>query len=608
MNNHALGKYKADERIRLECIKMLCSQEELSTYHFQYAFGVSRSTVLNDLKKADELAGKYGVCVRYSRQDGYYLQGNGDGVRALSYEIINFVGNTERCVRLISEAIGDNGFSKLYYSVRAILKDVLTLNMIQWRRAFIDRSACMLTLMCYYSKTKHYVPPCKSSNMHCCSKLSAVVENVLQELPCKVREEEKAFISVLVLNISRDIRLISSSIDKEFSEFEKYAAIASDRFACIMQMSSFSKYEQIINIACELQKIYFEHYYFLQFANSMCMDFRKHNEDLYSIVKLILRDVDDVLGFGPNEDELCALALSFVSALDEAERPIWISEIVFFSKDEGKREVFRNLSELFPELKLKWIKREENLLLLNANSYDLIISDQPLSIPCRKPFYLLTGNEDELVLRGKILDEIYGTNNKDGTCGDKAAVSDVIKQIKNYCDIRDEIGLTYAVKGMSPLLRQGLVKALGLPSLRDALRDQCIQFRPSCESWQEAIEKASEPLLELGYITAGYVDEMIQTIFRHGPYIAVYPGFALPHALSYGNVKQVGFSFLHLDTPVWLPGSRKNEIRILIVVATVNNTMHKRALGELASILECSENRTKLLESKDIDTVKQILF
>lgn len=88
MNNHALGKYKADERIRLECIKMLCSQEELSTYHFQYAFGVSRSTVLNDLKKADELAGKYGVCVRYSRQDGYYLQGNGDGVRALSYEII----------------------------------------------------------------------------------------------------------------------------------------------------------------------------------------------------------------------------------------------------------------------------------------------------------------------------------------------------------------------------------------------------------------------------------------------------------------------------------------------------------------------------------------
>jgi len=118
--------------------------------------------------------------------------------------------------------------------------------------------------------------------------------------------------------------------------------------------------------------------------------------------------------------------------------------------------------------------------------------------------------------------------------------------------------------------------------IRELLPKSRMQNVQSVSSWEQAIEIASEPLLEEGVIEEKYIENMITSVNENGPYIVLKDYFALPHAEAGDGVNEQGMSLLTLDEPVDL---KDNPVKIFVVLAAIDSESHLEALTELSNLL-----------------------
>jgi len=134
----------------------------------------------------------------------------------------------------------------------------------------------------------------------------------------------------------------------------------------------------------------------------------------------------------------------------------------------------------------------------------------------------------------------------------------------------------------------------------DTIPQELIQLIEQTSSYQEAIQVASQPLIDQGYIEASYVQRMLDSITTFGPYIIVADEFALPHAHPGDGVHQTALSLLLMHQPVDLLG---HPVRVMIVVAASNSTDHMERLEALAPFLMEPQHLTTL---KSCTTQQQV--
>ena len=66
--------------------------------------------------------------------------------------------------------------------------------------------------------------------------------------------------------------------------------------------------------------------------------------------------------------------------------------------------------------------------------------------------------------------------------------------------------------------------------LSDLLDESLVQLNVEASDWEDAIRKATAPLVANGKVTEGYVDDIIKGVHELGPYIVITEHVALPHA------------------------------------------------------------------------------
>ena len=117
-------------------------------------------------------------------------------------------------------------------------------------------------------------------------------------------------------------------------------------------------------------------------------------------------------------------------------------------------------------------------------------------------------------------------------------------------------------------------------------------------NWEDAIRLAAKPLLANDDVSNNYVDAMINSVNKNGPYINIGSKIALAHARPEMGVKNLSMSVLKLDKPINLVDS-DHKIQLIFVLAAINSTSHLRALSELANILGDKQKLKSLFESKN---------
>ena|GEM_PF-557904 len=139
--------------------------------------------------------------------------------------------------------------------------------------------------------------------------------------------------------------------------------------------------------------------------------------------------------------------------------------------------------------------------------------------------------------------------------------------------------------------------------LRKYILEDNIQLNLVADNWQEAIRLSAMPLLKNKAITEEYIDAMIENINNLGAYIVVDDGIAIPHARPDNYVKRFGITINTFSNPITI--GNHNNIRIFITIASTNNEDHIELITQIMKLIE-DEGFINMLNRNDVNK-KEIL-
>ena len=140
-------------------------------------------------------------------------------------------------------------------------------------------------------------------------------------------------------------------------------------------------------------------------------------------------------------------------------------------------------------------------------------------------------------------------------------------------------------------------------TLKKLLKKENVKFIDKAESWKEAIFQSGDLLVSNKKVTLEYVHEMIELVEKHGPYIVLEEGIAMPHAGISENVLETGISLLVVNEKVSLPEGRNANIFLSFAAKNKNDNIDiMNDLFELITKYEFIDKVSKMKNYSQLET------
>jgi len=608
-NNAVVENLKNQDRMCLECIYLFCSNEHVSTNHFVCNFRVSKNTVLNDLSAIRKRIDSRAVELLYSRQNGYYFDGEVMDIRSLIFLNIAQLGNVEMIINFLAQILKEHDFIHVYEETNKQLSETVREISLTDCVDYQEQIALMLTLIQFHSLMDTYCKRGLTSVKLQKNDVFYAAERLRDKLPVKLPDPEIIYCTLLLLNMSQDHELIDHTVGFHQNSLNHISEEIVDRFSLITHVHIEDKDCIVKDLSNHLQSTRFRSMFGFPVINPYLEQIKKYYNDIYSVTKMLLRNMEMQLGYHVNDDEIGYLCVYLLTIMDIREEPSWRFNalLVDSSCDEGR--IREKLFLLFPDMHFVIVDNPDEINREQMDNCDIVFSQDQLKETVHKPFFYITPwavTKGSQVLKEMVYNTLSTANQV--VKNNLPSVDRILNLISLYCDIFDYAGLKAAIEGLGPYHYKMIEDRIEIPPLKKVLKPKHIMCVEESDDWIQAIEKAAEPLIQDGSITPKYVESMIKTTIQHGPYMKVYPYIAMPHAFSQNDVKRISMSLLHLKKPVDLLDDPAYPIRIFIVVAAIDDKLHIRALSELAEILEVPEKRDKMLAAENIDEIAAILY
>lgn len=152
--------------------------------------------------------------------------------------------------------------------------------------------------------------------------------------------------------------------------------------------------------------------------------------------------------------------------------------------------------------------------------------------------------------------------------------------------VEEEVNQYFCVEGENP--------DLFAPMLHHILTADRIELDVECRDWREAVRLSASRLLRDGVIEKCYVESMIHNIEENGPYVVIYPGFAMPHNAADAGTLRVGMNLIRLKEPVLFGDEEAEPVRYVCCLSAVDHERHLKAFFHLVNLLQNSRFRDML--------------
>ena len=395
-----------------------------------------------------------------------------------------------------------------------------------------------------------------------------------QLLPKDANDDEKAYLCAYISTLSSlnsDVKeqLIENYVNKLVSRFEAKTAITLE-----------SKEEFKKNIKRHLLSSYYRIKFRFPISSAALNEIKIKHNLLYTIIKDIIQNEKDFPDLkGIREEEIALIAAYFGGYLKG-------------SRESGVRKnrvilVCPNGLTVSKILEIQLIKYVPTVEIIDTISlkelsdykgkYDYIVStielDEYENVIIVNP--VLTKIDIEL-LQNRLINFKQSNLNFDFEL--------IMQVIKKNANIINEEKLKEDLVNIIYRLEE---REEYQPMLKDLLNEKRINKVKKVSDWKEAIKLAAAPLLEDGSIDSQYVDGMIESVNKYGPYIVLADRFALPHASSKVGVNRLAMSLLSIEEEVDLLGE---PVNVFMVLAAIDNTSHIKALADLSELLYEEKN------------------
>lgn len=125
-----------------------------------------------------------------------------------------------------------------------------------------------------------------------------------------------------------------------------------------------------------------------------------------------------------------------------------------------------------------------------------------------------------------------------------------------------------------------------------------IELNIDSKNWIDSIRKASVKLIDRKIIEEKYVDAMIDSVLKFGPYIVIAKNVALAHARPEDGTIETKMYFTTLKNDIEFGEFDNDPVKLLIVLSAKDSDSHLELLCQLGTILENREIVEKLLDAK----------
>lgn len=144
--------------------------------------------------------------------------------------------------------------------------------------------------------------------------------------------------------------------------------------------------------------------------------------------------------------------------------------------------------------------------------------------------------------------------------------------------------------------------------LREIVEKKRCNFIESADGWEDSIRQSCKPLEADGTVTEGYAQEIIECVKRFGPYIAIMPGFALPHsAENSACARGTAISFMKVEKPVsFCEGDPDKDAAVFFTLASVDSDQHLKNMSRLFTMLMDEDLCAGLLKARSEDDLLEL--
>ena len=140
-------------------------------------------------------------------------------------------------------------------------------------------------------------------------------------------------------------------------------------------------------------------------------------------------------------------------------------------------------------------------------------------------------------------------------------------------------------------------------TLRKLLKKENMKFIEGVEDWKEAILQSGNLLVSNRKVTSEYVKEMIELVEKHGPYIVIEEGIAMPHAGISENVLETGIALLVVKEKVALPEGRNANIFLSFAAKNKNDNID--IMNDLFELITKHKFIDEVSKMKSYDQLEQ---
>jgi transcriptional antiterminator/mannitol/fructose-specific phosphotransferase system IIA component (Ntr-type) len=575
------------ERAILIPFMILSTKEELSLVHFSSAFKVSKNTILRDLKNVHKTVEPFGLEVVYSRLNGYTITGDEWNKRQLLISVLKrildiyegkayiheFSGVKEETIHQLSEQVeeAENRLFIQFSDERArILPYIIALILNRIESGFLLSGSYHIDYH-QLSDTKEY------------QAAELFIQNAAEPVP----QEERLFITLQLLTSNilsaqfltdQELPNLKAALEECLFLFEKKAILTLK-----------DKDKLLEKLVLHMKPAYYRIKYQLTTDYSMIEKVGEEFEAIHYIVKNSIQPFEDYLGEPVPESEIMFMTIFIGGHLISSGEsiPKRKKAVVICPNGVSISNLMNNtLRGLFPEfyfhppLSLREFKQLDD-------DYDLIFS--PIPLQTNKQLFIVhyvLSEFEKLQLRQRVMKEVFDLQTPSFN------MEQLMETIAKHASIKDRRQLEKALETyfttsafIDPATNAAKQEAEYM--LSDVINPETIVLEEEVENWHDALEKASQPLLDNGIITPQYIATMKEQYPTVSPHILLRMNIAIPHAGPEDGVNGIGMSLLRIKNG--LPIGDNKRIYFVTVIAAVDKNKHLKALLQLMRLAETTE-------------------
>ena len=323
--------------------------------------------------------------------------------------------------------------------------------------------------------------------------------------------------------------------------------------------------------------------------------------EMFEIVKRNLHKIEEYLEVEIQQNELSFIVMYVMAIVENSNHTQSKGQIrlrIVCNSGSGTAQLIKvKLLSAFPQIDVISVDSSHVLQKIQPEDQDLIVTTVPLQFD-QSPVVLVNPilTEQDIIRIQKVLYKIKPRHFIDQEyllTKEEAMIEDFLPIIQKYLDAGEYQSFLGDLESFNQLNERLSTETQEINRLTAILTIDRIALDQQCDSWQAAVEKAGNLLLQDKLITQEYIDAMIQMVVEFDSYIVISPGVAIPHAEFSHGAKKIGASFIRLAEPVSFNHQKNDPVKYVIAFS----------LPEGVSIGTCLYYFTEILATEDFISV-----